>query len=59
MVKFKEATSRMFRNVFICRKCKTKIKTTPQKVTSGLAKCRRCGHKALRSVRKAKAKTQG
>lgn len=58
MVKFKEASARMFRNVYICKKCKTKIRTTPQKVMFGLAKCRRCGHKALRSVRKAKAKAQ-
>ena len=58
MVKFREASSRLFGNVFVCRKCKTKIKTTPQKVMFGRAKCRRCGHKALRSVRKAKAKAQ-
>jgi len=52
MAKFKEAMDRLFKRVYICRKCKTKIKASPQKVLLGKVKCRRCGSKALRTRRK-------
>ncbi len=52
MVKFPEADARLFRNVFVCRKCKTKRKAPSIKVTQGKIGCRKCGSKALRPVRK-------
>jgi len=48
MVKFKEAAERLFKNVFVCRRCKTKIRADPMKVRLGKVKCRRCGYKKLR-----------
>ena len=52
MVKFPEAEVRLFKNVFVCRKCKTKIKAPTLKVLAGKIKCRKCNSKILRAVRK-------
>ncbi len=52
MAKFKEAADRMFKNVFVCKKCKRKIRTTAQKVILKTVKCRNCNGKSLRAVRK-------
>ncbi|MBW2963187.1 50S ribosomal protein L40e [Candidatus Woesearchaeota archaeon] len=52
MVKFDEAGARLFRNIFVCRKCKTKIRASSMKVSSGLIRCRRCNSKILRPKRK-------
>jgi ribosomal protein L40E len=50
--KIPEAEARMFKNVFVCRDCKTKMKTTSMRVLSGSVKCRKCGSRHLRPVRK-------
>ena len=52
MVKFQEAEVRKFRNVFVCRKCKTKIKAPNLKIIQGKITCRRCHGKEFKSVRK-------
>ncbi len=52
MVKFHEAEIRLFRNVFVCRKCKTKIRAPNIKIIQGKVKCRRCGGRAFKAVRK-------
>jgi len=52
MVKFPEGQARKYRNVFICKKCSTKIRTQSMKITQGKVKCRRCHGKKFRSVRK-------
>jgi len=52
MAKIPEAEARMFRNIFICKKCKSKIRASSMKVTQGIIKCRKCGSRALRPVRK-------
>ena len=52
MVKFAEAEVRKFRNIFVCRKCKTKIRTPNIKIIQGKIRCRRCGSKAFKAVRK-------
>ncbi|MBI4143290.1 hypothetical protein HY487_00230 [Candidatus Woesearchaeota archaeon] len=52
MVKFHEAEIRKFRNVFVCRRCKSKIKAPNMKIIQGKISCRRCGGKAFKSVRK-------
>jgi len=43
MAKFPEAMARMYHNVFVCKKCKTKKKTTITKVLQGKVTCRKCG----------------
>lgn len=52
MVKFPEADARWFKNMFVCRKCKTKIRAPSLKIAQGLVVCRKCGSRALRAVRK-------
>ncbi|MBW2976817.1 hypothetical protein KY347_05210 [Candidatus Woesearchaeota archaeon] len=52
MVKFKEAYARKIKNMFVCKKCSTKIRTQSMKVIQGKVKCRRCQGKKFRAVRK-------
>jgi len=52
--KFPEAQARLFKNVFVCRKCKHKIRANPLKVILGNVKCRKCGSHQLRPKRKEK-----
>lgn len=39
---------RLFENVYVCMKCKAKVKAKPRKVRDGKVKCRKCGSKDLR-----------
>ncbi|MEK6874394.1 MAG: 50S ribosomal protein L40e [Nanoarchaeota archaeon] len=52
MAKFPEAEARIFRNKFVCRKCKSVIRSTNMKVISGKISCRKCGAKVLKPKRK-------
>jgi ribosomal protein L40E len=52
MVKFPEAQARLYKNVFVCRNCKTKIRAPGAKIRAGKIHCRKCNGKALRAVRK-------
>lgn len=52
MARFPEAEKRLFKNVFICRKCKARIRAPSIKVSQGMIKCRKCGSRALRPIRK-------
>ncbi len=52
MVKFAESQARKFRNIFVCKKCSTKIRSQSMKVIHGKVKCRRCQGKKFRPVRK-------
>ena len=52
MVKFPEAAARLFHNKFACKKCKSVTKTDIMKIVAGKVSCKRCGSKALRSLRK-------
>ncbi|HLC98774.1 MAG TPA: 50S ribosomal protein L40e [Candidatus Nanoarchaeia archaeon] len=52
MAKFQEANIRLFRNIFVCKRCKTKIRAPNIKVVAGKIKCRKCNAKELRPKRK-------
>ena len=52
MVKFPEADLRMFKNVFVCRNCKTKIKAPTLKVLAEKVTCKNCGGHRFRTLRK-------
>ncbi len=52
MVKFPEAELRLMKNIFVCRRCKRKVRAPNMKVIAGKVKCRKCNGKALRPVRK-------
>ena len=47
-------TNRLFKNMFVCMKCKSKIRAIPSKVKAGKIKCRKCGSKSLRLKAKEK-----
>lgn len=50
--KITEAQNRIFKNLFICKKCKTKQRVDPLKVLKGKIKCRKCKKAAFRTPRK-------
>lgn len=51
MAQFKEAKARLLDDMFVCKRCKSKIRTKNLRVLRGLVKCRKCGCKKLRPVR--------
>ena len=56
MAKFAEAEARLFKNVYVCFRCKTKMRTNYERVKNKLVKCRRCGCKDFRPKNKTRAK---
>ncbi|MBN2880512.1 hypothetical protein JXM83_00525 [Candidatus Woesearchaeota archaeon] len=52
MAKFIEAENRLFKNIFVCRKCKTKRRVPIMKVLAGKVSCRNCKSPDLRVVKK-------
>jgi len=56
MAKFPEAIARLFQNVFVCRNCKTKVRSTSQKINLKLVTCKRCGKKVFRAIKKSHQK---
>lgn len=54
MVKFQEAIARLYHNIYVCRKCKSKIRSTPGKIMQKKVSCRKCGGKAFRPIKKGK-----
>lgn len=52
MGKFPEAENRILRNIFVCRRCKTKIRTTNMRVLARKVSCRNCSHKDFKPMRK-------
>ncbi|MFW6233398.1 MAG: hypothetical protein ACOC3Z_01925, partial [Nanoarchaeota archaeon] len=51
MATFPEAEARLFKNVYVCKKCEKKFKTSISKVLAGKAVCRDCKYKKNRPVR--------
>lgn len=54
MGKFDESIGRMFSRVFVCRNCKTKMKTDKMRIIKGEVKCKKCGSEQLRPLKKSK-----
>ncbi|OYT31941.1 50S ribosomal protein L40e [Candidatus Woesearchaeota archaeon ex4484_78] len=52
MVKFPEAEERLFKNKFVCRRCKSVIRAPSRKIAEKLVKCRKCHGKAFKPKRK-------
>lgn len=50
--KIPAAQHRMFGNVFVCKECKSKMRGESRKVSEGKLKCRKCGSKAFRPIKK-------
>lgn len=54
MVRFAEATARIFGSIFVCRKCKSKRRADYAKVLKGKISCKRCSCKSLRPIKSKK-----
>ncbi|MBU2053276.1 MAG: 50S ribosomal protein L40e [Nanoarchaeota archaeon] len=52
MAKIPEAQNRLFKNVFVCKKCQSKQRADPQKILKGKVRCRKCTKKAFRPLKK-------
>jgi len=44
--------NRLLKNAFVCKDCKHKMRLEPLKILTGKARCRKCGRKDFRPVRK-------
>jgi len=44
--------ARLFHNVFVCKRCSRKTHAESRKIREGLVKCRACGGKAFRPIKK-------
>jgi formylmethanofuran dehydrogenase subunit E len=44
--------ARLFKNVFVCKNCKSKIRADSRKILEGKVRCRKCLKKAFRPIRK-------
>ena len=52
MAKIIEAQNRLFKNVFVCKNCQSKLKADPQKILKRKIKCRKCKKTAFRPLKK-------
>ncbi|MDP1729427.1 MAG: hypothetical protein Q8L27_04450 [archaeon] len=52
MAKLPAAQARIFKNIFVCKDCKSKIRTQQIRVLNGKVRCRKCRSSALRPIRK-------
>jgi len=52
MAKIPEAMRRLYKNVFVCKNCSSKIRADPRKIIEGKIKCRKCKGRAFRQIRK-------
>jgi ribosomal protein L40E len=52
MVKIPAAQARLFRNVFVCKRCKIKIRASPIKISEKKVKCRRCHGRNFRPIKR-------
>ena len=52
MAKIPEAQNRLFKNIFVCKKCKSKIRADPQKILKGKVRCRKCAKDAFRPLKR-------
>ena len=52
MAKFPEAEARMFKNRFVCRRCKTVQQVSPRKIAENMVTCRKCKYKKFKPKRK-------
>lgn len=52
MGKIAEATARLFKNVFICKNCHSKLRADPQRILNKEVSCRKCKKRKFRAVKK-------
>ncbi len=52
MTKLPAAQARLSKNVFVCKKCKLKVRAEPLKILTKKVQCRKCDGKEFRPIRK-------
>ena len=52
MAKIQAAQNRLFKNVFVCKKCKAKIRSEARKIIEGKVRCRKCKGSVFRPLKK-------
>ncbi|HLC22410.1 MAG TPA: hypothetical protein VJJ79_01415 [Candidatus Nanoarchaeia archaeon] len=55
MVKFEATVARIFRRIFVCRRCKQKVRTDMGRILAGKVKCRTCQGRAFRPIKSKKS----
>lgn len=50
--KIPAAMGRLYKNVFVCKRCSLKMRSDSRKVIERKVKCRRCNGKEFRTIRK-------
>lgn len=54
MAKIIASHNRLFKNVFVCKSCGQKMRTSPLKVIAKSVKCRRCNKHNFRVIKSKK-----
>lgn len=54
MVKHEAAMNRLFKRVFVCKNCKSKIRTDMVKIIQKKISCKKCGCDSFRPIKKGK-----
>jgi DNA-directed RNA polymerase subunit RPC12/RpoP len=44
--------ARLFKNIYVCKNCKAKVRAESRKILEGKVRCRKCLKKAFRPIRK-------
>ena len=50
--KIPEAQNRLFKNIFVCMNCQSKMRADPLKILKGRIKCRKCKKAQFRVLKK-------
>lgn len=50
--KIPEAQNRLFKRVFVCNNCHSKMKADTDKILKGKVKCRKCKKSSFRPIKK-------
>ncbi|MDO8516520.1 MAG: hypothetical protein Q7S33_00185 [Nanoarchaeota archaeon] len=50
--KITAALNRLFKNTFVCKKCKQKLTVEPLKIMSGKVRCRKCKGRDFRVIKR-------
>lgn len=54
MAKFEATANRIFNRIFVCRRCKKKMRVDVNKVVAKQVLCKNCGMKNFRPIKKSK-----
>ncbi len=50
--KLQVTQARLFKNIFVCKNCKAKIRADSRKIIEGKIRCRKCQKRAFRPIRR-------